>query len=96
MDSDYTYSVEGETILIIDKNIGGRSVTNNISNVLKDISYKEGIDPKIYNIAYKDSMGNWDGVLLSNNGMASFYPIRKNNENDVIEYFKTRNLNSKT
>jgi len=92
METDYSYSIHENTILIMDEDLGGKSVTNNIVNVLKDISLNEGINPATYNIAYKDSMGYWDGVLLSKNGIASFYPIRVPNEEGVLEFFKSQKL----
>jgi hypothetical protein len=95
LDSDYSYSIQGQIILVIDEDKGGTSVTNNISNVLRDIAIKEGIDPVGFNIAYKDSMGNWDGVSLSSNGKASFYPIREPGAEGVLEYFRSRTPNCK-
>ena len=37
------------------------SVTNDIDQVIKDISIMEHIDPTEYMIIYKDSAGIWDG-----------------------------------
>lgn len=48
-------------LLIVDKNSGGMSVTNDIENVVDDISAHVGIDPLEYRIIYKDSEGRWDG-----------------------------------
>lgn len=48
-------------LLIVDKDAGSMSVTNDIENVVADISTHEGIDPTEYFIAYKDSQGDWDG-----------------------------------
>lgn len=48
-------------ILIVDKDAGAKSVTNDIENVVADISVHERINPIEYTILYKDSMGNWDG-----------------------------------
>ena len=92
MDSDYSYSIHEKTILIIDLDKGGRSITNNMSNVLKDISFKEGIDLSFYNIAYKDSLNEWDGVKIGDNSKISFYPIRKPDEKSVLEFFKSQKI----
>jgi len=48
-------------LLIVDKNNGALTVTNDIENVVSDIGTWEGIDPKDYFIAYKDTEGDWDG-----------------------------------
>lgn len=54
--------LEGKnTLLIWDQNIGNRSVTNDIENVVSDIAMHEQIDPAQYLIIYRDSEGRWDG-----------------------------------
>lgn len=54
--------VEGVKFLLIkDHDLGERSVTNDIENVVEDIAVHEGIDPKLYTIIYRDSSGRWDG-----------------------------------
>lgn len=64
-------------LLIVDKNIGGRSVTNDIENVVDDIAEKEGIDPRQYFIAYKDTDGNWDGWDYMTTGFFFFRDMLK-------------------
>ena len=63
--SDYNHMVTQfagrDVILIEDLNNGGMSVTNDIENVVADISLKEKIEPSRYLIVYKDSEGMWDG-----------------------------------
>lgn len=63
--ADYTHSIEthqGRSVIIIeDLNLGNKSVTNDIENVVKDIAVMEKIDPLQHIIVYKDSMGTWDG-----------------------------------
>lgn len=48
-------------MLIVDKNNGSLSVTNDMENVVADICIWESIDPRHYFIAYKDTEGDWDG-----------------------------------
>ena len=61
--ADYTYSVEGSVIAIVDLDHGSKSVTNDMENVLEDIRAKLG-DLAGYAVIYRDSMGRWDGVRL--------------------------------
>ena len=63
--SDYAYEVttyKGRNFIFIeDLNMGNRSVTNDIENVVADIAKRESINPRQYYIIYRDSEGNWDG-----------------------------------
>lgn len=59
-------------LLIVDKDSGSVSVTNDIENVVADICEFEGIDPNQYTIVYKDSMWNWDGW---SHEAKDFYPF---------------------
>lgn len=51
----------------------GKSVTNDIENVIADI--KEHILGKP--VIYKDSLGVWDGISISNNKFTGFYSINE-------------------
>lgn len=54
--------LEGKkTLLIWDQNVGNRSVTNDIENVVADIATHQDIDPAEYLIIYRDSEARWDG-----------------------------------
>jgi hypothetical protein len=59
--ADYTYTVEGSVIAIVDLDLGSKSVTNDMENVLDDIRAELG-DLAGYAVIYQDSMGRWDGV----------------------------------
>lgn len=63
--ADYTYTIEDNVIAIVDLDLGNRSVTNDIENVLDDIRSEIG-DLAGYSVIYRDSMGRWDGVRLVN------------------------------
>lgn len=69
--SSYEYSIIAVTpekvgIVIWDKNVG-MSVTNDIKNVVDEISASERLNPKDCLIVYRDSMGIWDGWSAVNN-----------------------------
>lgn len=64
---------EKKYLLIVDQDSGGMSVTNDIENVVADISQHEGVDPLELTIIYKDSMGNWNGW---DHESQDFYPFR--------------------
>jgi hypothetical protein len=73
--ADYTYTVEGSVIAIIDLDQGSKSVTNDIENVLDDIRAKLG-DLSGYSVIYRDSMGRWDGIRLER-GVVEFYSLNE-------------------
>lgn len=61
--SDYDYWFDGNVLAIED--LGGyKSVTNDIENVIHDITRNEVMDIMEFRIMYKDSMGIWDGISL--------------------------------
>lgn len=55
--ADYSYTIEGDTVKIIDLNKGNMSVTNDAENVINEIAQKEYIQNK--RITYRDSEGDW-------------------------------------
>ena len=63
--ADYTYTVKSNIIAIVDLDLGNRSVTNDIENILDEIRVEIG-DLAGYSVIYRDSMGRWDGVRLVN------------------------------
>jgi len=73
--ADYTYTVEGSVIAIIDLDQGSKSLTNDMENVLADIRAKIG-DLAGYAVIYRDSMGRWDGVRLER-GVVEFYSLNE-------------------
>jgi hypothetical protein len=64
--SDYKYKIIQDHIFIIDLNIGGMSVTNDIENVIDDICEKELLIPNTI-VTYRDSEGEWDRYDYYNN-----------------------------
>ncbi|MFT3679819.1 MAG: hypothetical protein QM791_06130 [Ferruginibacter sp.] len=63
--ADYTHSIEKfqgfNAIVIEDLDLGNKSVTNDIENVVEDIAVMEKIKPAEHVILYNDSQGWWDG-----------------------------------
>jgi hypothetical protein len=60
--ADFTYSILGNVISIIDLDLGKRSVTNDIENVLRKIEYYHQGSIVGFKIMYRDSESIWDGV----------------------------------
>lgn len=73
--ADYTYTVAGSVIAIIDLDQGSKSVTNDMEHVLDDIRAEIG-DLSGYAVIYRDSMGRWDGVRLER-GLVKFYSLNE-------------------
>lgn len=80
--ADYTYTVEGNTVAIVDLDLGNRSVTNDIEFILADIQADLGILAG-YQIIYRDSMGRWDGVRLVNNTV-HFYGLGESEKEQAM------------
>jgi hypothetical protein len=81
---DYRIGIfEDQNILLIwDKNLGNRSVTNDIENVVADIAAYEDVDPKDYVILYRDSEGLWDGWDAV---IEDFFPMREAVSRPIVE-----------
>lgn len=72
--------IHGQKILLIrDLDLGNLSVTNDIENVVADITVHETIDPLEHMIIYRDSMGMWNGWDAKSQ---NFFFLRRN----VMEY----------
>jgi hypothetical protein len=61
-------------LLIWDKDLGNRSVTTDIENVVSDIATHEGIEPTEYLIIYRDSDAYWSGWDAKTD---SFFPVSR-------------------
>lgn len=71
--SDYAYKVESKYLIIKDLNLGRMSVTNDIEEVLNEISNKITNPLDSYKIIYEDSDGMFDGVLTYKNEFSDYY-----------------------
>ena len=86
--ADYLWHIRDGVLVIIDRNLGNRSVTNDIENVLADIdrdlrqladttrlnSMRGVLKLHEYDIIYADSEGRFDGVRVDkDNRFYGFY-----------------------
>ena len=93
--ADYTYKldIEKKVLTIVDLDRGNRSVTNDMENVIVGIAEREGVTVQGlcgFGIAYKDSMGRWDGVKASplEYGRAvaiRFYSLNEKDEESAVK-----------
>ena len=72
--ADYDCEVVDDVVVIFDLDCGNRSVTNDMPNVLHDVSGSIGrLDGRP--IIYRDSTKTFDGVLHDGAEFRGFYPI---------------------
>ena len=73
--SDYKYQLDHNILFIEDLNFGNKSVTNDIENILEDISEELDTSMDNYRIMYKDSQGVIDGIYTKDGKFYDFYHI---------------------
>jgi hypothetical protein len=78
-EADFTYSISGNVISVVDLNLGSRSVTNDIENVLRKIDYYHQGSIMGFKIMYRDSEQMWDGVHWDRH-RAGFFALRETDE----------------
>lgn len=89
--SSYSYRIVDDYLLIVDNSSDKDnfvSVTNNIENILTEISMKEK-NIINYNIYYRDTEYNWDQIIIDsiiNNKVEKIKFIIPDNRND--EFFE--------
>lgn len=74
--SDYTFAlveIQGDAranqiVQIVDQDLGNVSVTNDIENILNEIQARLPGHPTDYVWIYRDSMTNWDEVVVDDVG----------------------------
>jgi len=59
-------------IRIIDQDLGGMSVTNDLANVLNVVSTRVERSLDHYDILYRDSTGTWDMVIVKKSLAGTF------------------------
>ncbi len=64
--ASYSYQVVGQVIAIIHHN-EGRSVTNDVQNVLADLK-DAGVNLCASRVIYRDTLGTWDEILTDPRG----------------------------
>lgn len=72
--SNYTYTIDGNVIFIEDLD-GAMSVTNNVENVLQEISKEMESPISNFKVIYRDTDGNIDGISTEDGKFKDFYPI---------------------
>jgi hypothetical protein len=77
--ADFTYSLSGNVISIVDLNLGNRSLTNDIESVLRKIEHYHQGSIVGFKIMYRDSEGVWDGIKWDG-GRALFFALRETEE----------------
>ena len=77
--ADFTYSISGNVISIVDLDLGNRSVTNDIESVLRKIEHYHQDSIGGFRIMYRDSEGFWDSIRWDGKS-ASFFPLREAEE----------------
>jgi hypothetical protein len=77
--ADFSYHFNGPVLVIIDLDLGNRSVTNDAENVLAKIEAAEGRSFTGAPILYRDSMRFWDGLQWDGETV-SFFPLRETSE----------------
>ena len=80
--ADFTYSMSPDVIAITDLDLGNKSVTNDIENVLRKIEYWHQGSIAAFRIMYRDSEGIWDGVHWDGN-QATFFALRETDEKEA-------------
>ena len=60
--SNYEWEIQEGILCIVDQNLGGTSVTNDMENILTEIYLYSDNSIKKMGIVYRDSEGVWDGV----------------------------------
>ena len=81
--ADLTYKITPNTILIIDKDLGRRSVTNDIEGVLRKIEYWHQGSIAAFEIIYRDENGVWDGITWDGQH-PSFFAIGETDEKEFL------------
>ena len=77
--ADFSYSITVDLIKIVDLNLGNKSVTNDIENVLRKIETWHQGSITGFRIMYKDSDGYWDAIRWDGQH-ATFFALRETSE----------------
>ncbi len=87
--ADFNYAISGKVISIVDLNLGNRSVTNDIENVLRKIEHFHQAPITGFLIMYRDYEGVWDGIHWDGEH-ASFFALRETEEGRAREKLLAR------
>lgn len=78
--ADFHFEVIGNVVVIYDLDRGGRSVTNDVENVLRVIGESVTLEEK--KIIYQDSCGIFDGINLAGE---RFYSVNKKTLGEALK-----------
>jgi hypothetical protein len=73
--SSYTVSVHGNLIALVDRDDGGRSVTNDAERVVEDLR-RAGYDLERCRVISRDTLGTWDELVVELGRFVGFRPLR--------------------
>lgn len=82
--SNYRHQIDGRILFIEDLDHGGKSVTDNIENVLAEISEQLGTSISNFDVIYRDSENKIDGVHTCDGKFTGFYFIQE------TDYYKAK------
>ncbi len=68
---NFRYEIDGN-IIKVEPTGNGKTITNDIENVVATIEQERGIDSEDYKILYLDSEGTWVWVFFSSYGFPHF------------------------
>ena len=78
-DANFKYTILGDVISIVDPDLGCKSVTNDMENVLRRIEHYHQGSIARFSIIYRDSRGIWDQVDWDGE-QVSFLPLGETDE----------------
>jgi hypothetical protein len=84
----YDISIEGDFLCIMDRNDGGRSVTNAAEDVVAEVAYlmkERGERIDRYAVIYRDTMGHWDQLVIANGKFQAFKSLGATNDRELAK-----------
>lgn len=75
----YVHHVDHGVLSIIDHG-RGRSVTNDIEQVLAEVA-EHGVDLNSVQVMYRDTRGAWDAVQIESGHFSALVPLNETDEN---------------
>jgi hypothetical protein len=85
--ASYSFQIVDSVIAITDHD-EGRSVTNDVENVVADFRY--GTDLAGYRMIYRDTMGIWDEILICEGRFAGFRSIGEHDLDKALARIKNK------
>lgn len=86
----YVYSVEDGIICIVDRDTG-KSVTNDVNNVVADLVHA-GVWQRGMPVIYRDTRGVWDQIVVKDGHFHSFAPINERDKDAAKTKLKTQKI----